>query len=195
MVVRFCSERSPKEPHARRTPGSRRPWGWFYLIPPKKCTAGCVARCPEINAGAAPPPLFGLRDFPVELAGLHCVFVARLRRRNFFIFAFFYIILGRRLRFSAEKRVASALWSRNPGVAAPDPVGAPLRPRPRWGCAPNPLVSPGMIRAPCPAAHSWCAGPGTKDICFYRPVFSGCTKKGRTRPTETALGPQVFIVT
>ena len=46
--------------------------------------------------------MFGLRDFPVELAGLRCVFVARLRRGNFFIFAF-YITLGRRLRVSAGK--------------------------------------------------------------------------------------------
>jgi hypothetical protein len=30
--------------------------------------------------------MFGLRDFPVELAGLRCVFVARLRRGNFFVF-------------------------------------------------------------------------------------------------------------
>jgi hypothetical protein len=34
--------------------------------------------------------LFGLRDFPVELAGLGCVFVTRLRSRNFLVSTFFW---------------------------------------------------------------------------------------------------------
>jgi hypothetical protein len=37
------------------------------------------------KAGASAPPLFGLRHFPVELAGLRGVFVARLRRGNFLV--------------------------------------------------------------------------------------------------------------
>ena len=38
----------------------------------------------ESKTGAsAPPPFFGLRHFPVELAGLRGVFVARLRRGNY----------------------------------------------------------------------------------------------------------------
>jgi hypothetical protein len=58
-----------------------------------RAAAGAVLKT---NAGSAPPsppvtppPPFGLRDFQFELAGLRCVFVARSRRRNFFIFAFY----------------------------------------------------------------------------------------------------------
>jgi hypothetical protein len=39
----------------------------------------------DLKAGASAPPLFGLRHFQVELAGLRGVFVARLRRGNFFV--------------------------------------------------------------------------------------------------------------
>ena len=39
----------------------------------------------DLEAGASAPPLFGLRYFLVELAGLRGVFVARLPRGNFFV--------------------------------------------------------------------------------------------------------------
>jgi hypothetical protein len=43
--------------------------------------------------GGARPPLFGLWGLPVELAGLRRVFVARLRRGNFFFTS--YVFFGR----------------------------------------------------------------------------------------------------
>ena len=44
------------------------------------------------------PPLFGLRGLPVELAGLRGVFVARLRRGNFYFFTS-YVFLDARFQF------------------------------------------------------------------------------------------------
>jgi hypothetical protein len=73
----------------------------------------------------ATTPMFGLRDFPVELAAPRCVFVARLRGGNFFIFAFC-ITLGR-LRFSAGK------WPPPPKKKKFRPAG-PMS----WGCRPTP---------------------------------------------------------
>jgi hypothetical protein len=77
--------------------------------------------------------------------------VARLRRRSFFVFAS-YLVLGRRLPAS-EKCPPPPHPLNFFRSARPKSWGC--RPKPRWGSAPTPPVSPGMIRAPCPAAHSW----------------------------------------
>jgi hypothetical protein len=53
------------------------------LLPPQLRGARRVVL--DLKAGAGAPPLFGLRHFPVELAGLRGVFVARLRRGDFFV--------------------------------------------------------------------------------------------------------------
>jgi hypothetical protein len=90
----------------------------------------------DLKAGASAPPLFGLRHFPVELAGLRGVFMARLRRGNFFVYTSGRFFLPPEPSRSAKWASACPLLLKTFALAAPNSAGAS-----------DPLVCPSLFRA------------------------------------------------
>jgi hypothetical protein len=103
----------------------------------------------DLKAGASAPPLFGLRHFPVELAGPRSAFVARLRRGKFFVCtsgSFFW----------PPEPSRSAKWASTYPLLKNSPYGAKvLEPQIRWGFTPGPLVYPSLFWALPAVRHPW----------------------------------------
>jgi hypothetical protein len=119
----------------------------------------------DLKAGTSAPPLFGLRHFPVELAGLRSVFVARLRRGNFFVCtsgSFFWPLEPSRSEKWAQVCFLSFFWPLEPSrsekwaqVCFLLLKNSPCRPKPRWGFALDPLVCPSLFRPLPTVRHPW----------------------------------------
>jgi hypothetical protein len=94
----------------------------------------------DLKAGASAPPLFGLRHFSVELAGVRGVFVARLRRDNLFV-----CTSGSFFGYPNQAAVKNGHQRAPfPGLPPRTPLG--LRSRPPL-CLPQPFSGP-IYRAP-----------------------------------------------
>jgi hypothetical protein len=105
--------------------------------------AGAHGAVLDQKAGASAPLLFYLRHFPVELAGLRGVFVARLRKGNFLPPEPSSAARGTRQRKTQNGHQRALLLKKLPhgrksGATAPNSAGASLRPP----CLPQPFAGP-----------------------------------------------------